>query len=133
PTEDRFMGKTKPINVKQQLAFDLLQNKDIVGAMILGGAGSGKDYIIAAHLMQKLNNGEIDKIVFVRNIEPLKDSGQLGFLKGDLLDKMQPWILPLADQIGGLDALNMLVASNKIEVQHFESIRGRSFSRCGVW
>lgn len=133
PTEDRFMGKTKPINVKQRLAFDLLQNKDIVGAMILGGAGSGKDYIIAAHLMQKLNNGEIDKIVFVRNIEPLKDSGQLGFLKGDLLDKMQPWILPLADQIGGLDALNMLVASNKIEVQHFESIRGRSFNRCGVW
>jgi len=133
PTEDRFMGKTKPVNIKQRLAFDLMQNKDIVGAMILGGAGSGKDHIIAAHMMQKLQHGEIDKIVFVRNIQPLKDSGELGFLKGDLLSKMLPWVLPLADQIGGIDALTMLVEQGRIEVQHFESIRGRSFKNCGVW
>lgn len=133
PTEDRFMGKTKPINIKQRLAFDLMQNKNIVGAMILGGAGSGKDHIIASHMMQKLQNGDIDKIVFVRNIEPLKDSGQVGFLKGDLNEKMLTWALPLCDQIGGIDALNMLIDQGRIEIQHFESIRGRSFNRCGVW
>lgn len=132
-TEDRFMGKTKPINIKQRLAFDLMQNKDVIGAMILGGAGSGKDHIIASHMMQKLQSGEIDKIVFVRNIEPLKDSGQVGFLPGDLNEKMISWSLPLADQIGGIDALNLLIDQGKIEIQHFESIRGRSFKNCGVW
>lgn len=132
-TEDLFMGKTKPINIKQRLAFDLMQNKDTVGALVLGGAGSGKDHVIAAHMMQALHNEEIDKIVFVRNTQALKDSGETGFLKGDLLSKMMPWIYPLADQIGGMEAVEMLIDKGKIEIQHFESIRGRSFNRCGVW
>ena len=132
-TEDRFMGKTSPINIKQRLAFDMLQNKQIKGAMLVGGAGSGKDYVIAAHMMQMLQREEIDKIVFVRNIQPLKESGEVGFLKGDLLQKMLTWVLPLADQIGGIEGLMMLIEKGKIEIQHFESIRGRSFNRCGVW
>jgi predicted ribonuclease YlaK len=132
-TEDLFMGKTKPINVKQQLAFDMLQNKNIGVNLVLGGAGSGKDHIMAAHMMQSLQREEIDKIVFVRNIQPLKDAGEVGFLKGDLFQKMLTWSLPLADQIGGIEALEMLVEKGKIEIQHFESIRGRSFNRCGVY
>jgi PhoH-like ATPase len=133
PTEDLFMGKTKPINVKQQVAFDMLQNKNIGVNLVLGGAGSGKDHIMAAHMMQALQREEIDKIVFIRNIQKLKDAGEVGFLKGDLFSKMVTWSLPLADQIGGIEALEMLVEKGKIEIQHFESIRGRSFTRCGVY
>jgi PhoH-like ATPase len=133
PTEDLFMGKTKPINVKQQVAFDMLQNKGIGVNLVLGGAGSGKDHIMAAHMMQSLQREEIDKIVFIRNIQKLKDAGEVGFLKGDLFSKMLTWSLPLADQIGGIEALEMLVEKGKIEIQHFESIRGRSFNRCGVY
>jgi len=133
PTEDLFMGKTKPINVKQQLAFDMLQNKNIGVNLVLGGAGSGKDHLMAAHMMQALQREEIDKIVFIRNIQKLKDAGEVGFLKGDLFSKMLTWSLPLADQLGGIEALEMLVEKGKIEIQHFESIRGRSFNRCGVY
>jgi PhoH-like ATPase len=133
PTEDLFMGKTKPINVKQQVAFDMLQNKGIGVNLVLGGAGSGKDHLMAAHMMQSLQREEIDKIVFIRNIQKLKDAGEVGFLKGDLFSKMLTWSLPLADQIGGIEALEMLVEKGKIEIQHFESIRGRSFNRCGVY
>jgi PhoH-like ATPase len=133
PTEDLFMGKTKPINVKQQLAFDMLQNKNIGVNLVLGGAGSGKDHLMAAHMMQALQREEIDKIVFIRNIQKLKDAGEVGFLKGDLFSKMLTWSLPLADQLGGTEALEMLVEKGKIEIQHFESIRGRSFNRCGVY
>jgi PhoH-like ATPase len=133
PTEDLFMGKTKPINVKQQVAFDMLQNKNIGVNLVLGGAGSGKDHLMAAHMMQALQREEIDKIVFIRNIQKLKDAGEVGFLKGDLFSKMLTWSLPLADQIGGIEALEMLVEKGKIEIQHFESIRGRSFNRCGVY
>lgn len=132
-TEDIFMGKTKPLNVKQQIAFDLLQNKTIGVNLVLGQAGSGKDYVMAAHMMQALNREEIDKIVFIRNIAPLKDAGETGFLKGDLLEKMMVWAYPLMDAIGGKDAFEMLYEKGKIEIQHFESIRGRSFNRCGLY
>lgn len=133
PTEDLYMGKTKPLNVKQQIAFDLLQNKNIGVNLVLGQAGSGKDYVMAAHMMQALHREDIDKIVFIRNIAPLKDAGETGFLKGDLLEKMMVWAYPLMDAIGGKDAFEMLYEKGKIEIQHFESIRGRSFNRCGVY
>lgn len=133
PTEDIFMGETKPINIKQRLAFDMLQNKDVGVKLILGNQGTGKDYVTVAHLLQALNREEIDKIVFVRNIAPLKNAGQTGYLKGDLLEKMIVWASPLIDAIGGEDGFRMLYEKGKIEIQHFESIRGRSFTNCGVY
>lgn len=133
PTEEIFMGKTRPLNIKQRIAFDLLQNKEIGVNLVTGSAGSGKDYVMAAHMMQALSKNEIDKIVFIRNIAPLADSGQTGYLKGDLLEKMMVWAYPLVDALGGQDAFEMLYEKGKIEIQHFESIRGRSFHRCGVY
>lgn len=103
-TEDLFMGKTKPLNIKQQIAFDLLQNKNIGVKLLLGNQGTGKDYLMVAHLLQSLQKEEINKIVFIRNIAPLKDAGQTGYLKGDLLEKMLGWSSPLIDAIGGEDA-----------------------------
>jgi PhoH-like ATPase len=133
PTEDIFMGKTKPLNIKQQLAFDLLQNKSIGVNLLLGSQGTGKDYVMVAHLLQSLQKEEIEKIVFIRNIASLKDAGQTGFLPGDLLDKMIPWAAPLIDALGGEDGFKMLYEKGKIEIQHFESIRGRSYTNCGVY
>ena len=133
PTEDIFMGKTKPLNVKQQIAFDLLQRKGVGVSLVTGSAGSGKDYVMTAHMMQMLQREEIDKIVFIRNIAPLENAGQTGYLKGDLLEKMLVWAHPLMDSIGGKEAFEMLYDKGKIEIQHFESIRGRSFNRCGVY
>lgn len=133
PTEDMFMGKTKPINIKQRIAFDLLQNKDIGVSLVTGSAGSGKDYVMAAHMMQALQREEIDKIVFIRNIAPLADAGQTGYLPGDLLEKLIVWSFPLSDALGGQDAFQMLYDKGKIEIQHFESIRGRSFKNCGIY
>jgi PhoH-like ATPase len=133
PTEDMFMGKTKPLNVKQQIAFDIMQNKTVGVVLVTGGAGSGKDKIMAAHMMQSLQREDIDKIVFVRNIVALKDAGQTGFLPGDLREKMKNWAAPLIDKIGGEDAFDMLYDKGKIEIQHFEAIRGRSFDNTGIY
>lgn len=132
-TKSLFMGVTKPLNVKQRLAFDLLQDKNIGVAMINGQAGAGKDHIMMAHAIQSIEREEYDKVVFIRNIVPLKDAGQTGFLKGDLDDKMKPWTFPIIDALGGEDGYNMLADKGKIEIQHFESIRGRSFTNCLVY
>jgi predicted ribonuclease YlaK len=133
PTEDLFMGKTKPLNIKQQIAFDMLQNKNIGVKLLLGNQGTGKDYVTVAHLMQSLQKEEIDKIVFIRNIAPLKDAGQTGYLPGDIFDKMKNWASPFIDALGGEDGFKMLYEKGKIEIQHFESIRGRSYTNCGVY
>lgn len=133
PTEDIFMGKTKPVNVKQRIAFDIMQNKEIGVVLVTGGAGSGKDKVMAAHMMQALHREEIDKIVFVRNIVALKDAGQTGYLPGDLREKMKNWAAPFIDKIGGEDAFDMLYDKGKIEIQHFEAIRGRSFDNTGIY
>jgi predicted ribonuclease YlaK len=132
-TEDLFMGKTKPLNIKQQIAFDMLQNKNIGVKLLLGNQGTGKDYVTVAHLMQSLQKDEIDKIVFIRNIAPLKDAGQTGYLPGDIFDKMKNWASPFIDALGGEDGFKMLYEKGKIEIQHFESIRGRSYTSCGVY
>lgn len=132
-TQSLFMGKVKPLNVKQKMVFDLLQNKNIGVAMINGVKGSGKDYTMMAHAVQAIEREEYDKIVFVRNIVPLKNAGETGFLQGDLNTKMKPWTYPIMDALGGEDGLNMLADKGKIEIQHFESIRGRSFTNCLVY
>jgi predicted ribonuclease YlaK len=132
-TEDMFMGKTKPLNIKQSIAFDMLQNKNIGVKLLLGSQGTGKDYVMVAHLMQSLQKEEIDKIVFIRNIVPLKDAGQTGYLPGDLLEKMINLAAPFIDALGGEDGFRMLIEKGKIEIQHFESIRGRSYTNCGVY
>lgn len=133
PTEDLFMGKTKPLNIKQQIAFDMLQNKNIGVKLLLGNQGTGKDYVTVAHLMQSLQRDEIDKIVFIRNIAPLKDAGQTGYLPGDIFEKMKNWASPFIDALGGEDGFKMLYEKGKVEIQHFESIRGRSYTNCGVY
>ena len=132
-TQDKQMGKTKPLNVKQQIAFDLLQNKDIGVSLILGNAGGGKDFLMTAHMMQALENQEIDKIVFIRNIQPLANAEKTGYLPGDLESKMHSWSSPIIDAIGGDFIFQQYVEAGKIEIQHFEAIRGRSFNNVGVY
>jgi predicted ribonuclease YlaK len=133
PTQDKQMGKTKPLNVKQQIAFDLLQNKDIGVSLILGNAGGGKDFLMTAHMMQALERQEIDKIVFIRNIQPLENAEKTGFLPGDLNTKMLSWSSPIIDAIGGEFIFQQFVEAGKIEIQHFEAIRGRSFNNVGLY
>lgn len=131
--ENMYMGKVKPLNVKQSLAFDMLQSKNIGVNLITGAQGTGKDYIMLAHMLQALDKEEFNKIVFIRNIQPLKNMGETGFLKGDLEAKMKSWLLPVADAIGGEDALQMLIDRGKIEIQHGEAIRGRSYINSAVY
>jgi predicted ribonuclease YlaK len=115
------------------MAFDLLQNKNVGVKLLLGNQGTGKDYTMVAHLMQSLQKEEIDKIVFIRNLTGLKDAGQTGYLPGTLYEKMVNWAAPFIDALGGEDGFRMLVEKGKIEIQHFESIRGRSYTNCGVY
>jgi len=131
--DNMYTGKIKPRNINQELAFDLFQNKNITIKVIFGKHGSGKDLIMSAHALNMIQRGLYDKLIFVRNNYGVKNSKEVGFLKGDINEKLLPFAMPLADHVGGVDGLKMLIDQRKIELQHFGFIRGRDIKNSIVY
>lgn len=121
----RFGGKVKPRNTQQRLAIDMLYNQDITINMLGGKFGTGKTFIMAATAMDLLERGKFDKLVYVRNNIEVKDSKPIGYLPGTSNEKLMPFAMPLADHIGGVEALEMMINQGRIEIVHFGQIRGR--------
>ena len=121
----RFGGKVKPRNTQQRLAIDMLYNPEITINMLGGKFGTGKTFIMAATAMDLLEKGKFDKLVYVRNNIEVKDSKPIGHLPGTANEKLMPFAMPLADHIGGVDALELMINQGRIEIVHFGQIRGR--------
>lgn len=123
----RFCGKVKPRNTQQRLAIDMLYNPEITINMLGGKFGTGKTFIMATTAMDLIEKGKYEKLVYVRNNIEVKDSKPIGFIPGDKDDKLLPFAMPLADNIGGPEALKMMISQGSIETVHFGQIRGRDF------
>lgn len=123
----RFCGKVKPRNTQQRLAIDMLYNPEITINMLGGKFGTGKTFIMATTAMDLLEKGMFEKLVYVRNNIEVKDSKPIGFIPGDKDEKLLPFAMPLADNIGGPEALKMMISQGNIETVHFGQIRGRDF------
>ena len=121
----RFGGKVKPRNTQQRLALDMLYNPEITINMLGGKFGTGKTFIMAATAMDLLERGKFEKLVYVRNNIEVKDSKPIGFIPGDKDEKLLPFAMPIADHIGGPEALKMMISQGSIEIAHFGQIRGR--------
>ena len=121
----RFNGKVKPRNTQQRLAVDMLYNQDITINMIAGRFGSGKTYLMCAAALELLEKGKFEKIVYVRNNVEVKNSKPIGHLPGSYNEKLLPFAMPLADHLGGTDALEIMLSQGKVEIVHLGFIRGR--------
>lgn len=124
-----FSDEIKPINIKQECMFDMLQNKDIKVKFVTGGYGVGKDYVMLSHAVSMLEDPKnpIKKIVWVRNNIEVKDTKEIGFLPGDKNEKLFEWALVLADKVGGVEGLEYLIKAQKVEIVHIGHLRGRDF------
>ena len=95
----------------------------------IGPAGTGKTYLAVASAVQQLVSGEIEKIHLVR---PTVEAGeQLGFLPGDLSQKVDPYLRPLYDalfEMLGFKETNQLIERNIIEVVPLAFMRGRTLN-----
>jgi PhoH-like ATPase len=120
-----FVSKIKPRNPQQMCAFDLLQDKHTTIKVLTGRFGSGKTFLMVANALQLLYEDKFDRIVWVRNNVGVKDTKDLGALPGDEFSKLLPFVMPLADHVGGVDGIEMLMHQGKLEVQHLGFIRGR--------
>lgn len=121
-----FLGdKLKPRNSQQVCAVDMLYDRDITIKMLAGKFGSGKTFLMTAAGVDLVERGSFDKIVYVRNNIEVKNSKPIGFLPGTYNEKLLPFASPLADHLGGMDGLEIMIRNRKIEVMHLGFIRGR--------
>lgn len=122
-----FVGKVKPINHRQILAFDMLQNQDITVKVLSGKWGSGKDFIMISNALELIRQGKFDKLVYIRNACTLQDSQDIGFLPGDMESKLAPFTASLADHLGGEQGLDIQIMQGNIVIEHLGFIRGRTY------
>ena len=95
----------------------------------IGPAGTGKTYLAVAEAVEKISKGEVDKIILSR---PAVEAGeQLGFLPGDLKEKIDPYLRPLYDALGDCmnrEKVSKMIESGKIEIAPLAFMRGRTLS-----
>ncbi len=108
-----------------------MQERDLV--FCVGPAGSGKTYLAVAEALRRLLSRKKRKLVLTR---PVVEAGEnLGFLPGDLEQKIHPYLRPLNDAMETLlprDTLHKLEESGMIEVAPLAYMRGRSLNDCIV-
>lgn len=125
--ESNFMGLLKPRNPEQYCAFDLINNDNIPIKVLTSKFGCGKTLIMVAGMLQKLEQGKFDKIIYIRNNISVRNTEPIGHLPGTLLEKLIDWAMPFADHVGGIDGLKTLIDKGSFEVVPLNMLRGRSF------
>lgn len=131
--KNSFLNKTiKPLNTEQKLCFDLLQNNDITVKVMTGKSGVGKDYIQLLHAVDAVQKGYFDKIIFIRNLIPFKDAPEIGFLSGDMQEKIN-WGLSPLKKILTEEGLESLIQSGAIENLNFGFVRGDSYDHSIIY
>ena len=124
--ESVYAGAIKPKNIEQRAAFDMLLDERTQIKLVTGVFGSGKTLGLGVAALKAIEEGKFDKIVWVRNNVQVKDSDPLGALPGTELEKMLPYVMPLADHCGGIEGVSSLIQRGKLEVIPLGFLRGRS-------
>jgi phosphate starvation-inducible PhoH-like protein len=116
-----------PRSLNQRLYLEQIESHDMVFGV--GPAGTGKTYLAVAQAVQQLMNKSVARIILAR---PAVEAGEkLGFLPGDLQDKVDPYLRPLYDALYDLidyEKVARLFERNAIEVAPIAFMRGRTLN-----
>ena len=117
-----------PKGKNQQRYLEVISNKELVFG--IGPAGTGKTYLAVAAAVNELITGKVEKVVVTR---PAVEAGEkLGFLPGDLSQKVDPYLRPLYDalfQTLGFKETYKLIENNVIEIAPLAFMRGRTLNK----
>lgn len=129
-----FTTRGKPIRSKtigQKKYIEAIRKNEMVFG--IGPAGTGKTYLAMAMAITAFKNGEVDRLVLTR---PAVEAGEkLGFLPGDLQDKVDPYLRPLYDalfEIMGAEAFERNMEKGLIEVAPLAYMRGRTLENAYI-
>ncbi len=116
-----------PKSINQKLYIDAIRRNDMVFG--IGPAGTGKTYLAMAMAISAFTNKKVNRIVLAR---PAVEAGEkLGFLPGDLQEKVNPYLRPLFDALYDMmefEKANRLLEKNMIEIVPIAYMRGRTLN-----
>ena len=123
----KYVKNVRALSPAQQTLLDAIDERSLVVA--LGPAGTGKTYLAIAKAVEALEQNRVSRIVLSR---PAVEAGEsLGFLPGDLQEKLAPYLRPLYDALTervGNKRLKALLADNIIEIAPVAYMRGRTLN-----
>jgi phosphate starvation-inducible PhoH-like protein len=116
-----------PRSKTQAVYMEALAREDLIFA--LGPAGTGKTYLAVAQAVQQLIGGSVDRLILSR---PAVEAGErLGFLPGDMKEKVDPYLRPLYDALYDMlpaEQVERRITSGEIEIAPIAFMRGRTLS-----
>ena len=142
-SQKRGNGSTKSVTIRtsrKHINIRSTNQQNYVNAIIehdavfaIGPAGTGKTYLAVARAVEALENSNIKRIILVR---PVVEAGEkLGFLPGDLSEKVDPYLRPIYDALYefiGFEKVNRLIEKHVIEVAPLAFMRGRTLNECYI-
>ena len=136
PETDKDQVRTRrksvgPRTLNQKKYIDAIRQHELVFG--IGPAGTGKTYLAVACAAEALMNGEVDRIILSR---PAVEAGErLGFLPGDMKEKVDPYLRPLYDALYDMMPQALVqkgLAENQIEIAPLAFMRGRTLAHAFV-
>ena len=129
--DQSYLAKVKPRSANQKVLLDAIAEHNLVVA--LGPAGTGKTYLAISSAVEALDSGKVDRIVLSR---PAIEAGEsIGYLPGDMHEKMAPFLRPLYDALTdrlGSKRLRQLMQDGTIEIAPVGFMRGRTLNNAFV-
>jgi phosphate starvation-inducible protein PhoH and related proteins len=123
----KYVKNVRAMNPAQTRLIEAIDAHPVV--LALGPAGTGKTYLAVAKAVEALDRGSVSRVVLSR---PAVEAGEnLGFLPGDLQQKLTPYLRPLTDALIerlGTKRLKALVADGTIEIAPVAFMRGRTLN-----
>ena len=127
----KYVKNIRAMSPVQQALLDAIDERSVV--LALGPAGTGKTYLAVAKAVEALEAGRAGRIVLSR---PAVEAGEsLGFLPGDVGEKLAPYLRPLYDALTerlGTKRLKALLAEGVIEIAPVAYMRGRTLNDCFI-
>ena len=124
------IAKISPKNKEQSFAIDALMQPNIPLVTLTGIAGSGKTFLTLMAAMDGAMSKKYSRIIISRSIQTV--GNDIGFLPGDLNEKMDPWLAPIKDNFqtmfNDITYFEAMKDKGQIEVAPLAFIRGRSFN-----
>lgn len=129
--DQSYVRKVRPQSPNQTLLMEAIDTHSVV--LALGPAGTGKTYLAIAKAVEAYEEGRVGRIVLSR---PAVEAGEaLGFLPGDLEEKLAPYLRPLydalSDRLGG-KRLKQLMGDGSIEIAPVAFMRGRTLNNAFI-
>lgn len=131
----------RPKNIGQKMLYDLLQDDDVKIITVTGMPGVGKTLLPVADALEKVEDNKYKKFLYCKSVIPTDKSEEIGYFKGDMVDKLSNHLQGLYSSIEFLyekeiynekyqkdlnEIVDKLISSNKIELKPLATIRGAS-------